>query len=244
MLIASLEDIDIKTSFNIDDILSFRDIEDKDPKELINDIIKYLFDIHKTISSQTIDTFIIQKTNDYKYCMFSYNGVSTKNMLISHLIDNSYQDNYDEKVCLNHDNYCVICKIDENNNKVLDVDKDELIKIIKSSYDCQALLITPNTMSFYHYHNNPVYNLEGFDVYNSFDFEDKELRIHFDYNDNQINSINKELYDDIFDKWHILKDNTKKPYSSKFILSLHSSNVNISIDEELKNKIINFLRYK
>lgn len=224
-------------------------LEDKEPNIIINDIIKTLFYLHDIIPNNPIDTYIIKKDGIINYCMFVYQSIkkSDKNTIITRLIDNSHQNHYDENNSLNHDNMAVICKID--GQKLYDISKYEIIDIIQNAFICNALLITPDNITNYYYKNNPVYGLNGFDVYNTFKFEDGELMIFLANPDivifeNNVEFQNKELYKGIFNIWPIFKEKNKIPINIKLLISYHNENVNFPINEEIKEKIINYLSYK
>ena len=55
-----------------------------------------------------------------------------------------------------------------------------------------------------------------------------------------VNFKNKDLYYGIFKKWHVLTEN-KYPLNIKLMISLHDNNVNINIDDNIKDDIIDFL---
>ena len=186
------------------------------------------------------------KYDGVEYYLFTYNNKSDKtNTIISKLIDNSYQTTYDVNNQLMHDNKCVICKGD--GKKMLDVDIDELMNIIKSSYLPTALIVDNETITNHYYRNNPVYGIDGYDIYTSLTYHNKELRIHLDsqtdiiYTDYcNVSFKNKDLYYGIFKKWNVLTEN-KYPLNIKLMISLHDNNVNINIDDSIKDDIIDFL---
>lgn len=232
----------------ISNSIKLHSITNNQPSAAIKEILKVLFDIHKTLDSNVINTYIIDKKGDCDYCLFCYEGSANKNTIISHLIDNSYQPNYEYKNSLNHDNYGVVCKI--NNKELLDITKDELIEIIQHSFICRSLIINPFSIDYYYYTNNPVYGLSGFDVYTVFNYNNYEIRIYIDVNDNMefveyesITYPNKKLYRDILTKWNVFKNKDMFPKDCRIMISLHKDTVNISIDEEKKQNIINFLTY-
>lgn len=249
---------------NKEDILNSMNLitlDDKPPKEIINDIIKSLLSIQKDIKTNTIDTYIIDKRDKYEYCMFVYQKENTnekvisindndkieKNKIISRLIDNSYQQQYNEMNALNHTNKCVICKID--GEKLYDISKEEILETIKKSMISNAILITPDKIINKYYKNNPVYDLEGYDVYTTIQFMEGELMIFLNNPEvvifeNEVNFENKKLYKGIFDKWKIYKEKNKIPINVSLLISYHKENINISINEEIKQKIINYLSYK
>lgn len=217
-----------------------------DPKVAIQTIIKQLIDLHDEFTNNVIDTHIIYRNDSVEYYLFTYNNKSDKtNTIISKLIDNSYQTTYDVNNQLMHDNKCVICKGD--GKKMLDVDIDELMNIIKSSYLPTALIVDNETITNHYYRNNPVYGIDGYDIYTSLTYHNKELRIHLDsqtdiiYTDYcNVSFKNKDLYYGIFKKWNVLTEN-KYPLNIKLMISLHDNNVNINIDDNIKDDIIDFL---
>lgn len=225
------------------------EIENKPPNVIINDIIKILFFLHSDIPKNPIDTYIIKKNGNINYCMFVYqsNDKSTNDKIISRLIDNSYQKHYEEINSINNDNMAVICKIDGKN--LFDIDKNEIINIIQDAYLCNALLITPDNIINYYYKNNPAYGLKDFNVYTTFKFEEGELMIflgnpEFVVFENNVEFNNKNLYKGIFDKWNIFKEKNKIPININLLIAYHNENINFPINEEIKEKIINYLSYK
>lgn len=237
-----------------DEILQSIDIislPDKPPKDIINDIIKVLFLMQDNKQINAIDTYIIYKKDNIEYCMFVYQttnkSLDDKNKIISRLIDNSEQMQYNEENALNHNNKAVICKIDGKN--LYDITKEELLEIIQNAFICNALLITPDKIINYYYKNNPVYGLNGFDVYTTMKFMEGELLIFLNHPEvivfeNNIEFDNKDLYKGIFDKWNIFKEKNKIPLNVELLISYHKENINIPISEEIKEKIIQCFKYK
>lgn len=245
--IRNLDDLNNSVS-GFYDSLKYHSIKDQDPKDAINDIIKVLFNLQDEINSNNIDTFIIRQTGTIQYCLFTYryDKLTDEDTIISRLIDNSVVVNYTEDISLHHNNICVICKIDGKN--VLDITKDEVLDIIKNSYLTRAIIIEEGGIYAHYYHNNPVYDLEGFDVYVSFKFGEKNMMVFLDIPEKiefeeyeNINVKNKNIYKGLFDKWKVFKEQNKFPKGCKMLISLHENNININVNKEIEEKIIKFL---
>lgn len=235
-----------KNKERISKIIKLYSLKDTNPKVAINEILTILFNLHSIIKTNEVNTYIIHKEQNIQYCLFTYSSKEKSNnhTIISRLIDNSYQTNYNEETALLHDNNAVICKID--GKEILEITREEVLDIIKNSFIPRALLIDDNVNSLY-YNNNPVFNIEGFDVYTVITFGDKNIRIYVDTPDtiefddyDNITSSNKELYRGLFNKWNLFKVK-QYPKNTRLIISLHDGNVNISINKEIEEKIIKFL---
>ena len=230
------------------DSLILNEIPIKPPKELITDILTILFNIHDKITTNNVNTYIIHKVNDIKYCLFTYHSETKSNndTIISRLIDNSYQSSYEPDICLKHDDIGVICKIDDE--EVLDITKEEVMEIIKNTFEVRGLIISDNDITNHYYRNNPVFKLDGFDIYTTFKFNDNQLMIFLDSPEyiefvdyDNVNCKNKDLMIKILNKWKVFKTTNKYPKNCKFLISLHNYNVNISITKEIEENIMKFL---
>ena len=140
----------------------------------------------------------------------------------------------------------VICKID--GKEVLDITKEEVMEIIKNTFEVRGIIISDNDITSHYYRNNPVFKLDGFDIYTIFKFNDNQLMIFLDSPEyiefvdyDNVNCKNKDLIIKILNKWKVFKTTNRYPKNCKLLISLHNNNVNISITKEIEEDIMKFL---
>lgn len=241
----TFNNIDEWNNNNLKDELIITNINQSDKNKIMQDII-YLMLNYSNEKFASLDTYRI--SNNY-YMFTFHNDKYTKNdTIISYLIDNCYQHNYDDNNKYMHNNIAVIVKLTKT--EILDVNKDEIINLIKSSNLHRYVLINDN-ITYDYYTNNPIYGKDEYNLFIENIFEDGTLRIHFycpdeivkfeDYN--LSNNQNKELIKNILSKNKVLKNYNPDtlPINFNILISYHYNNINIDINEKLFNEIVNFL---
>lgn len=235
---------------NIKNDLIFININQNNPTNFMKDIIILMLNYCDN-KFNLLNTYKLSKNY---YLLTFHNDFNNNNLneyIISYLIDNSELDNYDDKLKFMHNNIGCIIKTD--NKKLLDINENKIIKLIKYSNLHAYYLIKPNEIKKFYYTNNPIYKNDEFNLYISPPYKNFELRIHFKFDDdiNFINfndsfDLNKNIIYNIIYKYNIFKDNKINyyPINTNIIISLHYKNQNINLSKELFNDIINFILNK
>lgn len=234
-----------KIKDNITKELIYKDITNKNPTNFIQEVIILMLN-YCDIKIDKLNSYKLSKT--YYLITFHNEENNKKETIISYLIDNSYQENYNDKLKYMHNN--IGCIIKTNNKELLNIKEEKIIKLIKYSNLHSYYLITPNEIKKEYYTNNPIYKKEEYNLYITPPYKTNELRIHFNFEDeinfinyNECYDINKELIYNIICKYNIFKDNDKNyyPLNTNIIISLHNKNININLTKELFNDIKNFI---
>lgn len=232
---------------NIKKDLIIKDINQTDPTKFMQDIIVSMLNYCKN-KFNMLNTYKLSKTYYLLTFQNEYKEDNIKDNIISYLIDNSEIENYDDKLKYMHNNIGCIIKTD--NKKLLDINEDKIMKLIKYSNLHSYYLITPYEIKKEYYTNNPIYKKDEYNLYITPPYKNSELRIHFSFEDeikfinyNDCFDTNKELIYNIITKYNIFKDNKENyyPINTNIIISLHNKNQNINLTKELFNEIKEFI---